>query len=357
MKRILVTGAGGSPATNFVRSLRAAKEKFYLVGTDTNPYYLERAETDAKYLVPPANDPDYIPVLNQIIKRERVTFAHAQNDVEVSFLSENRELLDVPLFMPDKETVEICQDKFRSYEKWKEAKLVVPTTIFLNTPADLKKAFTKLGKKIWVRATSGAGGRGSLPATDFKTAKAWIDFHDGWGWFTAAEFLSDQTITWMSLWKNGKLVVAQGRKRLYWELGKLSPSGVSGVTGTGLTVRDAKLDKIALAAIKAIDPKPNGLFAVDLTYNRRGVPNPTEINIGRFFTTHHFFTEAGLNMPYIYVRTAYDEKVPALSRKINPLQPDLLWIRGVDFEPILSHTKTIKRHEEKLRAAKKKIRR
>ena len=48
MKRILVTGAGGSPSANFIRSLRAADEEYYIVGTDADKYYLQRAEVDAR---------------------------------------------------------------------------------------------------------------------------------------------------------------------------------------------------------------------------------------------------------------------------------------------------------------------
>ena len=50
------------------------------------------------------------------------------------------------------------------------------------------------------------------------------------------------------------------------------------------------VDEIALRAITAVDGSPHGIFSVDLTYDDEGVPNPTEINIGRFFTTHLFFT-------------------------------------------------------------------
>ena len=53
MKRILITGAGGSPSTNFVRSLRLAPEPFDLVGTDADEFLLMRAETDSRHLVPP----------------------------------------------------------------------------------------------------------------------------------------------------------------------------------------------------------------------------------------------------------------------------------------------------------------
>jgi len=354
-KRILVTGAGGSPSANFIRSLRKAPEEFHIVGTDADKYYLMRAETDKRYLVPLAKDPQFIDVLNHIIEKEGVEFVHAQNDVEVNFLSENREKINAKTFFPAKETVKLCQDKFLSFEKWQKAGLRVPETVMIHTEADLEKAFKHFGGKMWLRAITGAGGRGSLPVTDLKTAKTWMEFQNGWGTFTAAELLEPNSITWMSMWKDGELIVAQGRKRLYWELSKISPSGVTGATGAGVTISDKKLDDIALRTVQAIDDKPHGLFAVDLTFDSNGVPNPTEINIGRFFTTHQFFTELGVNMPYMFVKLAYDETPPPLKKKVNPAPDNMVWIRGMDFEPVLVAGKEIDQAVSDLESLKQEL--
>jgi hypothetical protein len=148
----------------------------------------------------------------------------------------------------------------------------------------------------------------------------------------------------MSIWHDGELVVAQGRKRLYWELARISASGVTGVTGAGVTVADPSLDELATAAVLAIDRHPHGLFGVDLTYDRAGVPNPTEINVGRFFTTHQFFTALGLNLPYLYVKLALGEPPPPVPRRLNPLPEDMVWIRGVDFVPVLASAGEVDRH-------------
>jgi len=356
MKRILVTGSGGSPAVNFTRSLREAPENFYLVGTDADKYYLMRAETDARYLVPTVKDPQYLNVINYIIEKEKIEFVHAQNDAEVNFLSANREKLKAKTLFPAKETVRICQDKFLSFEKWEAAGIKVPKTMIIKSKADLEKAFGELGGKAWIRATSGAGGRGSLPVYDIATAENWLDFQKGWdGTFTASELLEKNTVTWMSIWHDGELVVAQGRRRLYWELSKISPSGVTGATGGGETVTDPVLDDIAQRAVRAIDGKPNGIFAVDLTYDKDGVPNPTEINIGRFFTTHLFFTAIGLNMPYIFVKLAYGEKLPSIKKKLNPAPDHMVWIRGMDFEPVLSSMADIDKNVADLDALKREL--
>ena len=345
MKRILVTGAGGSPSANFIRSLRAADEEYCIIGTDADKYYLQRAEVDRRYLAPLANDPKYIDFLNYIIEKEEVEFVHAQNDVEVSFLSENREKIKAKTFFPAKETVKILQDKFESFKLWEKAGIKVPKTQLITRDTDLGILLDEMGGSMWLRAISGAGGRGSLPVYDVKSAKNWLDFQEkngSWnGNFTASELLEPETVTWMSLWKDGELVVAQGRKRLYWELAKISPSGVTGATGTGLTYSSEELDDIARRAVLAVDDKPDGLFGVDMAYDKNGVPNPTEINIGRFFTTHEFFTQAGLNMPEMFVKLGYNESVPVLEKNTNPLPDGLVWIRGMDFLPVLSDMNTV----------------
>ncbi|MFB0534914.1 MAG: carboxylate--amine ligase [Anaerolineae bacterium] len=361
MKRILITGAGGTPSTNFVRSLRVSSESFHLIGVDCNEYYLHRAETNERYLVPYADDKDYVPILKGIIQETKPDLIYSQPDQEIYRISKIRDELwaefGVRIFLPCHETIELCQDKLASYLKWRDAGLKVPETVRINSEQDLRSAFDKFGSPVWIRAiVSPGGGRGSFRAENYKAAKAWIDFCEGWGNFTAAECLRPNSTTWMSIWKNGELIVAQGRKRMYWEFANRAPSGVTGITGTGITISDPLVDEVALKAITAIDKQPNGIFSVDLTYDEEDVPNPTEINIGRFFTTHYFFTTAGLNMPYIFVRLAFDEEIPRILRTINPLTPGLAWIRGMDFLPVLTDEKTIRLYKEELEERKRNVR-
>jgi hypothetical protein len=351
-KKILLTSAGGSAALGFMRSLRKASDDFSIIGCDPNKYYLERSAADKKYLVPLASDKNYGPVLLDIIKESRPDFIHSQTDVEIRSLSLLREEFDkagVKYFLPDHNVIEICLSKFESYVHWQKAGLVVPKTFYIHSPEDLQKAFEAFGKPLWIREDKGAFGLGSLPTESFEEARLWIDARKGWGHYTAAEMLDPTAmVTWQSIWHKGSLVVAQTRKRLYWEFGNRVPSGVTGLTGAGITISDSSVDAIALKAIQAIDAKPHGIFSVDMTYNRAGIPNPTEINIGRFFTTHHFFTEAGLNMPYIFTKIGLDNEFPEISKKINPLPENMLWVRGLDFLPKLSTVEAVEKHEQAL---------
>lgn len=346
MKRLLLTGAGGAPMTNFLRSLRVSPEKFYMVGTDSNKYYLHRSEADENYMIPSANEPDYIDFLNFIIDKTKPDFMHVQNDAEIEIISKNREKFNVKTFLPAKKTVDICLNKYESYKRWKKYGIKQPGTMVISDAKDLDRAFESYGMPIWLRDTKGAGGKGSIMVDDVKSALSWLDIKKGWGKYTAAEYLSPDSVTWMSIWNNGELVVAQSRRRIYWELSKLAISGITGATGCGVTIADKVVDKAAMDAIYAIDKKPNGIFSVDMTNDRNGHPNPTEINIGRFFTTHEFFTKAGLNMPYIFIKTAFGEPIPKFERKLNPLKEGLAWIRGIDMLPVLTTVEVIKATED-----------
>lgn len=340
MKRIIVTGCGGPASIGVTRSLKKAGN-YYLAGTDCNIFTLPFAETDSKHLVPKAADPDYIDSLNRIIEKEKIDFLHAQPDSEVPEISKNRNKLKAKTFLPDHKTIEICQDKYKSFLLWQKSGIQQPNTILLKNETDLKAAFELLPKPFWIRAIKGAGGKGSLIVKDFNQAKIWIDYWNGWGSFIASELLPKKLVTWQSIWKDGELICAQGRERLSWAMGSSTVSGVSGMTGVAKTIARKDLDEIAEKSIFAIDKKPNGIFSVDLKENSSGVPCPTEINIGRFFTTIQFFAELGLNMPDIYIKTAFGERVEV--KKYNPLPPEHYWLRSADCKPLLATKKDMQK--------------
>jgi len=102
-----------------------------------------------------------------------------------------------------------------------------------------------------------------------------------------------------------------------------------------MTCDDEVVNDVSIRAIKAVSEKPHGIFGVDMAYDKSGYPNPTEINISRFFTTVRFFTEAGLNLPEIFKSVALKQPLPAIDKPVNPLPAGLMWMRGMDTEPRL----------------------
>ncbi|MGB9959440.1 MAG: hypothetical protein ACPLKQ_02830 [Candidatus Bathyarchaeales archaeon] len=340
MKRIIATGAGGPAGINFIMSLRIAPEKIFIAGTEADEYFVYLSPADKKYLVPKAKEADYIEKLNEIIRREKAEFLHAQTDVEVEVVSENREKLEANVFLPSKKTVKTCQDKLESAKVWIKKDVPVAKTIEVHTEKDVDKAFEELGNPIWIRARHGAGGRGSTPAYNKETAIAWINYWKSrgmnWG-FIAQENLPGRNMAFHSIWKDGELVTSMARERLQYIYPHLAPSGVTGTPAVQKTIHDEKVNKIATEAVLAIDPNFNGIACVDLKENKNGIPCVTEINAARMFTTSFFFSYAGkilrkdyyANIPYLYVKLAYKESIPEMP-KYNILPEGVYWIRHID---------------------------
>jgi carbamoyl-phosphate synthase large subunit len=340
MKRILITGAGGSAAYNFYDSLKLAFRKdMYVVGTDIKPYHLELIDVDKKYIVPPITDPDYIDAINKIVKKEKIDFIHPQPDVEVNFISKNRDKFDAKVFLPDYDVVEACHDKMVFNELLAKKGVPVPKAVHITSPESLRRALDKLLKiypKVWLRAIRGAGSRGSLPINSFYQGDAWIDYWRNfkgidYGDFMASEFLPGREFAWQSLWFDGELITAQARERLEYIFGNLTPSGQTSSPSIAKTVNRDDINEIGQEAVRAVSDKPNGVFCVDMKEDADGKPRVMEINVGRFFTTSNFFAHAGSNMPAMYIELGMTGKMAKKPKQLNPLSDDLYWIRMIDM--------------------------
>jgi len=342
MNKILIAGAGGAPSEGVIYSLLRSQKAEAVLGMGSEPTDLVLSQASEKFFIPYANSPEYKQHLLNLLNSERPDLVHFQHDLEIfhaSLIRDDILATGAKLYMPEHEVIDTCVHKYKSYLAFKRAGVSVPRNLMINSEEDLREAFATLADEaglIWLRAASiGAGGKGSIPTRDYALAKAWIDHYQGWGDFVAAELLTPNTVTWLSIWHAGELVVAQSRERRGWTHSSRSISGVTGVTKVGVTCDDALVTETAMASIKAVTARPHGIFGVDMAYDKFGVPNPTEINISRFFTTVRFFTEAGLNMPEIFKDIALYGEFPQLEKKINPLPSGLLWLRGMDVVPRL----------------------
>lgn len=339
MLRILVTGAGGSAAFNFVDAIRQSKEKFHIVGTDMKRYHLELLDVDKKYIVPGVSDPDYVEKMNEIIKQEKIDFIHPQPDIEVAFLSKHADKLQAKTFLPSAQAVENCHDKMKFNEILCAKNVAVPEARHITDKASLTAAIKELSpnkEKVWLRAIRGAGSKGSLPVNNIYHADGWIDYWRtfrglDYADFMASEFLPGAEFAWQSLWFNGELVSSQARERIEYIFGNLTPSGQTSSPSVAKTINRDDVNKAGEAAVRAIMDKPHGVFCVDMKEAADGTPKVTEINPGRFFTTSNFFAHAGLNMPKMYLELGMTGAVKDKPKQYNALPDDLYWVRMIDM--------------------------
>ncbi len=346
VKRVLVTGAGGSPGVNFIQSLKEAPEPIEIVAADCNAHHLQWPPVDRKHLVPPCTHPEYIDALNAIIEMEGINFVHPQPDVEVAILSKHRDRLKARTFFARRSTIEILQDKAIAGALWERAGIRRRPTLVIENEDDLNSAVFHLGYPFWLRASTGAGARGSTLVENMETASHWIGYWRARGcdWqFIAEEYLPGRDYAWQSIWKDGELITSMARERLEYIYPHLAPSGRTGTPIVAATVHDDRINEMGIRCVKAVDARATGIFSVDLRENSAGETVPTEINCGRFFTTSLFFTRAGINMPYLYVKLGFGEELPEVE-SINPVPAGLLWLRHMDCPTVLIREEKIKCH-------------
>ena len=337
--RILVPGAGGPGTLNLCRSLKRAPEPLVLIGTDCDRYFSTLSLTDEVRLVPPAREETaYIAAIKKIVKEESIDLIMPNNSLEIRALATHRFSLGAELFAPTLRTLDLANSKWASYKVWAERGIPVPKTELLEHPAQVEPLFRSFGKvPIWVRG-AGIPGKGigvaSLPCRTHEQALQWINFWKGWGGMIASEFLPGANLTWIGIFKNGQRITGQCRQRDRYIIPHVSPSGITGAPALSHTVHRDDVDEIAMQAALSLDSSLDGVVFVDLKEDAQGQPRVTEMNAGRFGTTHFFYTAAGLNLPWIAACLALGKNYGPVDER-HPLPANLYWIRTLDAGPVL----------------------
>ena len=338
LKRLLILGAGGVAAVNFINALRASDTPYFIVGIDINPYHLEWPKADKVYLAQARlSDEDYILFINKIIRTHNLDFIYAQPDGEVTRLAKLRSQIDAKHFLPPYQTVLTCQDKKATALAWQNAGIINYDTLQVTSRADLDAACDRYHNQFWMRADAGAGGLRSTPVHNYGTAIGWFDYwkaRDPDARFIVQKLLSGTDLSVQYLWHEGRLIGAQARERVEYFYPHLSPSGITGTPSVSKAIRRTDVVEMGIRATQTIDPAPPGVFGVDFKEDETGIPRPTEINCGRFFTTSMFYANAGFNLPHLYVPAGFGE-LSSTAPIINPLPDELLWIRHIDCPAVM----------------------
>lgn len=338
MKRILITMAGGLIGRNHVRALRAA-EPLHIIAADANGYSLFLSDAEERYIIPRADDPNYMKLLRDLVNRTKPDLVWPLHDNEIGRIVGDDRELGARTFLPPRETVEICHNKYKSYKAFKAAGVPVAETMMLNSDADLSEAFEKLGGHIWIRPVAGAGARGALGTDNPELAKIWIDDFEGWGHYSASVRLAKRGHTFESVWRDGNLIVGQANSRNVATervVGALSNGPPSGAGVRRRHGAEENVKEIAIAAIHAVtNGPPHGIYSVDMTSDHEGVPNVTEINIGRFgMAGSVVYYDHGANFPAIALRSAFGEGPGFEPPLLNPFRTDVGIVLAVGSPPV-----------------------
>ena len=341
--RLLVTSAGSGASSNLVRSLRAGPASLTIVGCHDDQFILKNSTADRNYLVPPLSHPTWARALRRVVDAEKVDLIIPTSDGDVAALSRVRGRLPGRLFLPRAATVERCGDKYELTEWLRARGVPAPRTYRVTDLRHLERIFDRLGNpsRAWCRIRAGAGSRGAAPVAGPGQARSWITY-----WrdmrdvpvsaFTLSEYLPGRDLGCQSVWKDGRLALVKTYERLSYLGSGSQPSEVSAVGALTKTVCEPGVVEISVRALRAVDRKASGVFAVDLKEDSSGVPRVTEINAGRFTSGTNLLDLTGKhNMTAVYLQLARGRAVD-LHEEYEGTEHHYM-LRDVDAVPRIFH--------------------
>jgi carbamoyl-phosphate synthase large subunit len=130
------------------------------IGADASPYAPALYHCDHHALVPLKDDPDYVPVLRELVDQHDARLVVPLTDIDQGVVSARRDELGVPALLPDDDVVRATADKYLAHVAFEEHGIASPPTYL---PDDLP---AELPFPVLVKARLGYGSRHIYRADD-----------------------------------------------------------------------------------------------------------------------------------------------------------------------------------------------
>lgn len=155
--KILVTGAGAVLGQAVIKSIKASNLEATIVAVDPSPLAVGLYWADQHYLVPMANDPEYINKIFEIFEIEKPDAVLIGTDVELFVFSDYRDRIEkeygTKVLVSPQNVIEIADDKWLTYLFLKNNGLEYPESCL---PGDELSLIEKIGFPLIVKPRVGA---------------------------------------------------------------------------------------------------------------------------------------------------------------------------------------------------------
>ena len=142
-----------------------------IVATDNSPYAPALYLADKQYLVPLIKDDNYIDVVLDICKKEKIDAITTFIDPEIEILAKNRKLfedLGIIVLAPYETTAKLCFDKYKMYKYLKENNINTVKTY--DNIKEFENDYTNslIDFPVFVKPRTGSGSVGAKKVTDYQ---------------------------------------------------------------------------------------------------------------------------------------------------------------------------------------------
>ena len=168
-------GRRGELIKDFKDSL---KDDVYIVATDNSPYAPALYLADKQYIVPLINDENYLPMILDICKKEKINAITTFIDPEIEILAQNREkfeALGVEVLAPYENTAQLCFDKYKMFEYL--SKCNINTVKTYSTFEDFKTDYEsgKIQLPVFIKPRTGSGSVGARKVNNLDELKVYCE--------------------------------------------------------------------------------------------------------------------------------------------------------------------------------------
>lgn len=116
--RVLITGVGGNIGQGVIKSLRAGKRAYHIVGIDMEPLSAGFSFADSYYVTPRTSSPEFKAAFSRIAEQERIEAVYVCSPTELNFFSRNKDALEhehgLKVFVNPPEVVETGNNKLKT---------------------------------------------------------------------------------------------------------------------------------------------------------------------------------------------------------------------------------------------------
>lgn len=134
-----------------------------IIGTDCSAYAPALYETDRHYLVPRMTSPDYLNIILDICRKEKIDAVLPLQEDELFLIASHREAFTDAGILPivsEKNTVELCRDKYAFYQHMKQHELpVLPSCLNLSEFQNRYEA-GEMNFPVFIKPVRGCGSIG-----------------------------------------------------------------------------------------------------------------------------------------------------------------------------------------------------
>ena len=321
---ILMSACGSPTMPGGLSCFRNNGERLIrVIGVDMVDEPTARHMLDGFYKVPPVTSPDYFDIILNICKKENVDIYFPNISAEVGAMKiykDKFETIGVKVSISNLDSIEIGNDKLRTYQTLQKAGIAVPEFYAVYCLEDFAEGCKVLGfpdKAVCLKIVSGSGSR-CVRIIDNKKSRYDIFANSKPNtFFTSYEDMlrvlnSVETIAPMMLMPylpgNEYTVdlLAENGKVLYM-VGRDNVKSLMSIAQESILLKDDIAYDVAEKLIALL--KYDGNMGIDFMKDEQGIPVITDIN-PRITATIALPAAGGLNLPYFRIKQLLGEKLP-----------------------------------------------